>query len=45
MTRFFVPVMPLAGDDPKKFRLVTTAGPHGASIQISEVRERLEPHA
>ncbi|UUZ53193.1 hypothetical protein LP419_30445 [Massilia sp. H-1] len=38
MTRFFVPVMPLAGDDPKKFRLVTTAGPHGASIQISEVR-------
>lgn len=45
MTRFFVPVMPLAGDDPKKFQLVTTAGPQGASIQISEVRERLEPHA
>ncbi|HEU4777623.1 MAG TPA: hypothetical protein VFS95_12415 [Telluria sp.] len=46
MTRFFVPVLPHPGGDPKKFQLVTSPTPQGgAAVQISEVSERLAPHA
>jgi hypothetical protein len=43
-TKFFVPVVRSADNDPKKFTLHLANGPEhgGPAVRISEVRERLE---